>query len=123
MRFAGRRPILFIALLCQLATAAHVTTVQANTGGDVPPAREHCAEHAAPGAPHALEHKDRSAGGGQIGHGGSCCCGICQCPCAAAPAVVGAIPRSPATAHLPVTPLYRVPQMPQPGSALFRPPI
>jgi hypothetical protein len=123
MRFAHRRPVLVIALLCQLATAAHVPMVRANTGSNAPAGLEHCADQAVPDASHAIEHKGRSAGDGHAGHVGSCCCDLGQCPCAAAAAVVGTVPLSHATEHLPVTLLYRVPSMPQLGSALFRPPI
>jgi hypothetical protein len=120
----GRRVVAVIALLCQLATAAHVPMANAHIAGKAPAPLEHCAHHAQPdaipGAGHSTPGADHS---GHARHPGSCCGGLCPCVCAPAAAIAVASPEAPYTAHLPVTLLYRVPDIPQLDTAFFRPPI
>jgi hypothetical protein len=91
--------------------------LHASTAGHVQTALEHCASGGNPQvtlAPDQLFHP---------GHGGSCSCGLCQCPCAHAPALVAGLLRASPAVHLPVINSYRVPDVPQPASVFFRPPI
>jgi hypothetical protein len=113
-----------IALLCQLATAAHVPMAHAHLAGKAPAPLEHCAHHAQPDTAPGAERNTRSADhGGHAGHPSSCCGGLCPCACAPALAIALTSPEVPYTAHRPVTLLYRVPVMPQLDTVFFRPPI
>jgi len=117
-RVAGRsRLIAVIALLSQVAAGAHIPMLHASTAGHVETALEHCASGAHQGT--TLRHDQLS----HQGHGNSCSCGLCQCPCAQAPALVSVLLRASAAVHLPVMNSYRVPDVPHPASVFFRPPI
>jgi len=123
-RFAAfRRLIALTVLLCQVVTAAHFPMVQAQSGSDGNAVLGHCAER----APQARD-VDRSASPStghlhHSGHSDSCGCGLCQCACAQAAALFPPPSSSAATLHLPVTVAYRLPEVLQPVSAPFRPPI
>jgi hypothetical protein len=110
-------------MLCQVATAVHVPMVHADTAGIAPATVAHCADQ---GPLHAGEHSgtpSRDHYPRHPVHFGSCGCGLCQCPCAQAPALNSAFPVTSATRHLPVTLPYRLPDVAQLASAFFRPPI
>lgn len=118
----GRRVVAVIALLCQLATTAHVPLVHADTAGNAPAPLEHCAHHAQPDATPGVQPDGRSPHHrGHAGHTGYCCGG--QCTCAQAVALLCTVPESPCPAPLPVILSYRVPDMPQLDTVFFRPPI
>ena len=113
-----------IALLCQLTTAAHVPMAYAHLAGKAPVPLKHCAHHAQPDATPGVERNIPGTDhGGHARHPGSCCGGLCPCACAPAVAIAVTSPEAPYTAHLPVTLLYRVPDMPQLDAVFFRPPI
>ena len=123
-RSVSHRVVAVIALLCQLATAAHVPTAHAHPAGKAPAPLEHCAHPAQPDVAPAAEHSTRSTDhAGHARHPGSCCGGLCPCACAPAAASAVTSPEAPYTAHLPVTLLYRVPVMLQLDTVFFRPPI
>ena len=117
-RVAGRsRLIAVMALLCQVAAGAHVPMLHASTAGHVQTALEHCASGGSQDVAHTPDRLSHPA------HGSSCSCGLCQCPCAHAPALVAGLLRASPAVHLPVINSYRVPDVPQPASVFFRPPI
>ena len=120
---ARRRLIAVIALLCQVATAAHAPMLQASSSGGSDSLIEHCAGHAqhARGIDHTTTLTTNPVG--HPGHMGSCGRGLCPCSCAQGPAVVCALSMPPAARRAPVTIPYRVPDVPQPTTAFFRPPI
>jgi menaquinone-dependent protoporphyrinogen oxidase len=123
-RFASRpRLIALIALLCQVGTAAHVPMVQARGAGHGNAAIEHCTER-------AQYTRGIDSAGTQpsdhlrhFGHPGFRGCGLCQCACAQAPALVPPPFVLAAAPHVPVAVPYRLPDVLQPASAFFRPPI
>jgi hypothetical protein len=123
-RFVGRRVVTVIVLICQLATAAHIPMAHAHTAGSASaplgPCAHHAQQDAAPGAhPDGLSTDHRA----HPGHAGSCCGGLCQCPCAQAAALAGEFPESRLASQLPVDVLFRVPDVPQLETVFFRPPI
>jgi len=120
---ACRRLIAVIALLCQVAMAAHAPMLQASSTGGSDNVTERCAGHAqhAPGIDHPATLTTNPAR--HPGHTGACGRGLCQCSCAQGPAAVCALSMPPAAGRAPVTIPYRIPDVPQPTTAFFRPPI
>jgi hypothetical protein len=113
----GRRLIAVIALLCQLAAAAHVPLLHDSAAGHAETALEHCAgggSHNTTLSPDHFSHPGRA---------GSCGCGLCQCTCAQAAALICALLTGSVAVHLPVMIGYRLPDVPQPATVFFRPPI
>src|SRR6516162_5507724 len=123
-RFAApRRLIALTVLLCQVVTAAHFPMAQAQSASDGKAVLGHCAERA-PQARDVDRSITRSTGHfHHSGHPDSCGCGLCQCACAQTPALSSPPSSSAPAPHLPVTVAYRLPEVLQPVSPLYRPPI
>jgi len=120
---ASRRLIALTVLLCQVVTAAHFSMVQAQGADGGKAILGHCAEPA-PQTRDVDRSVARSTGHlHHSGHPDSCGCAFCQCACAQAAALSPPPSSSAAALHLPVTVAYRLPEVLQPVSAPFRPPI
>jgi hypothetical protein len=119
---AHRRLIALVVLLCQVATAAPVHTIQAQTPATPASGQAHCAEHAQANATVASEQAPAPPTD-HVRHSDSCGRGCCQCPCAQAPALAGALAAVSSTTHRPVTVSYRLLDVARIASAFFRPPI
>ena len=134
-RFAYRRLIVFIALLCQVVTAGvvHTPMAYAATAAQTTTAPS-CHEHshgvgtdeggmAATAASHSTSgHSDDADKLGA--HFGFCKSGSCHCTCAHPPAAFSALPFDSAfPPHAPLSLTYRVPPAQTRPTLLFRPPI
>jgi len=111
-----------MVLLCQVATAAHVHMVHAQTLATPASGQAHCAEHGQANATGAREQTPAPPTD-RVRHSDSCGCSCCQCPCAQAPALASALEVISSTTHLPVTVFYRALDVARVATAFFRPPI
>lgn len=135
-RYAYRKWVVLIALMCQVlsATLIHVPSANASTPAKQP-AAVHCPDHEHMNSSGDSVANDPSQAVGGHGHaaggpehdstpGHPCKAGHCKCPCAQSSAMaIDSVTASSPPPHLPITFVYVPPPVPERSTPFFRPPI